>query len=136
MGSAGEKGKAKRDRREEITRRGQRGCWVIKEIKRRGKGRDQLLCISHRTTAGTRPLVGSSPHSNTHVPLEREPITPAKIPFSSTSDMTAVTTLLPSHPIITLRNQSPEISLLIESFFISFKKSLVWGGGVATERAD
>lgn len=55
MGSAGEKEKGRIE--EKITRRGQKACWVIKEIKKSAKLRGLSLCISPRTSAGIKALV-------------------------------------------------------------------------------
>lgn len=71
MGSAGEKEKGRV--KEKITPRGQKGCWVIKEIKMSEKGGGLSLCISPRTWAGIKALVTGSPHFNTDVPQEGEP---------------------------------------------------------------
>ena len=130
LGSAGEKGKGRRDGREEkITRRGQRGCWVIKEIKKREKGRGLLLCISLRTKAGTRALVARSPHSYHSCPSGKRVHHFGKIPFSSTSEMTVVITPLSRHSIITLHNQSPKISLCWNKSPLFRSKGLHRSGG-------
>lgn len=67
--------------------------WVIQEIKKKVNG-------FFASPPG--PTLGSAFHGVTmNVPLEREPATPNKIPFSSTSEMAPVITPVPRHPIIT-----------------------------------
>lgn len=94
MGSAGEKEKGRIE--EKITRRGQKGCWVIKEIKKSEKGRGLPLCISPRTSAGMRASVTGT-HFNTDVPSGKRAHHDSSTPFGSPSVMITPSPEIPSN---------------------------------------